>query len=268
MLWLILKMWWALILAFLLGVWLAPALARRASRSLGEEASAELAAARTRHQEAEADRARLKARAMDLEQQLAAAQNQRDAFEARIETAEGEADRLRDAAETGDVDALAEALARADRLQTELRLLRERVGPGSAGGQLVAYDAEADAAALRKRVVELEARLAARAGDRGLVQRVSAEPAAAAGLQTFARDPRAAPPIRPAAGGGRDDLKRIRGIGPKLESVLNGMGITTYAEIASWTEARVDEIDEKLHFHGRIRRDGWVEQARRLNDAV
>jgi len=61
-----------------------------------------------------------------------------------------------------------------------------------------------------------------------------------------------------------NDLKRISGIGPKLEQVLNGMGIRQFAEIARWTEKDVKRVDDQLGFGGRIARDGWVEQAKAL----
>lgn len=61
-----------------------------------------------------------------------------------------------------------------------------------------------------------------------------------------------------------DDLKRISGIGPKLEQVLNGMGIRTYAEIAAWTAEDIARVDDVLNFGGRILRDDWVAQANSL----
>lgn len=61
-----------------------------------------------------------------------------------------------------------------------------------------------------------------------------------------------------------DDLKRISGIGPKLEQVLNGMGIRRYADVALWTDKDVQRFDDQLGFSGRIVRDGWVEQAKAL----
>lgn len=61
-----------------------------------------------------------------------------------------------------------------------------------------------------------------------------------------------------------DDLKRISGIGPKLEQVLNGRGIERYADIAAWSDADIEHIDAELGFDGRIRRDDWVGQARAL----
>ncbi|OLP58768.1 hypothetical protein BJF93_16595 [Xaviernesmea oryzae] len=72
------------------------------------------------------------------------------------------------------------------------------------------------------------------------------------------------PARRRGAKGGADDLKRISGIGPKLEQVLNGLGVTRYAEIAGWSEDDVTRVDAQLGVSGRIVRDRWVEQARAL----
>jgi len=65
----------------------------------------------------------------------------------------------------------------------------------------------------------------------------------------------------------RDDLKRIAGIGPKLERLLNDNGIFKFGQIAEWQDADVRVMDELLPaFRGRIRREDWVGQARRLTD--
>lgn len=61
-----------------------------------------------------------------------------------------------------------------------------------------------------------------------------------------------------------DDLKAITGVGPKLEKVLNDLGIWTYAQIAAWTPAEVAWLDDYLGFKGRVERDGWLEQAAAL----
>ncbi|MBD0414824.1 NADH-ubiquinone dehydrogenase [Oryzicola mucosus] len=61
-----------------------------------------------------------------------------------------------------------------------------------------------------------------------------------------------------------DDLKAISGIGPKLEQVLNGLGIWTYAQIAAWSEEEIGWVDEHLSFGGRIGRDDWTGQASKL----
>lgn len=66
---------------------------------------------------------------------------------------------------------------------------------------------------------------------------------------------------------GGDDLRRIKGVGPKLAALLHSLGITSYAQVAAWTDADIDRIDAQLGtFAGRIRRDSWVEQAKLLAD--
>jgi NADH-quinone oxidoreductase subunit J len=68
-----------------------------------------------------------------------------------------------------------------------------------------------------------------------------------------------------AAEAAKDDLKRIKGIGPKLESLLHRNGITTFLQIATLTPEEVAALDEQLEeFKGRIERDNWIEQARQL----
>ena len=61
-----------------------------------------------------------------------------------------------------------------------------------------------------------------------------------------------------------DDLKELSGVGPALEKKLHDAGITSFAQIAAWTEADVADMDEKLSFKGRIEREGWIEQAKEL----
>jgi NADH-quinone oxidoreductase subunit E len=62
-----------------------------------------------------------------------------------------------------------------------------------------------------------------------------------------------------------DDLKSISGIGPKLEKVLNDLGIWTYAQVAAWDKAEVAWMDDHLGFKGRIDRDAWIAQARAMS---
>ena len=63
-----------------------------------------------------------------------------------------------------------------------------------------------------------------------------------------------------------DDLERIRGIGPVLRQRLNKLGITTFAQIAAFTEDDLQRLDDVLDFKGRIVREGWVAQAKALRD--
>ena len=89
------------------------------------------------------------------------------------------------------------------------------------------------------------------------VAAVAAKPAAKA------KAPKAAPKA-PKAAAGADDLKVLSGVGPALEKKLHAEGVTTFAQIAAWTDADVEAFGEKLSFKGRIEREGWVEQAKKL----
>ncbi|MEM8542058.1 MAG: hypothetical protein AAGF25_13975 [Pseudomonadota bacterium] len=61
-----------------------------------------------------------------------------------------------------------------------------------------------------------------------------------------------------------DDLKLISGVGPKLEQVLNGMGIWKFTQIANWSAEEIAYVDDYLQFKGRIGRDEWLKQAAEL----
>jgi predicted flap endonuclease-1-like 5' DNA nuclease len=72
-------------------------------------------------------------------------------------------------------------------------------------------------------------------------------------------------PIHAVPAGPADELTRMKGVGPKVAAMLNGLGVTRYDQIAAWTEADVARIDAQLGtFKGRVTRDQWVEQARLL----
>jgi predicted flap endonuclease-1-like 5' DNA nuclease len=78
-----------------------------------------------------------------------------------------------------------------------------------------------------------------------------------------------APPPLLGAPGTPDNLKMIVGVGPVLERMLYQLGITTYRQIARWSDRDIDEVDAKLpEFPGRIRRDDWVTQARALHEST
>ena len=62
-----------------------------------------------------------------------------------------------------------------------------------------------------------------------------------------------------------DDLKKIKGVGPKLEGLLHSLGVFHFDQVASWTEKEVAWVDYNLEgFKGRIVRDDWVAQAKVL----
>ncbi|WP_306118426.1 MULTISPECIES: dipeptide ABC transporter ATP-binding protein [unclassified Roseitalea] len=110
------------------------------------------------------------------------------------------------------------------------------------------------------------ARRPAEARQRDPAPAATPEPAGAAGADAArkaeaeggTRPPAMARPAAP------DDLKRISGIGPKIENTLNGLGIFTFAQIAQWTRAERGWVDGYLNFKGRIDREDWVAQARAL----
>lgn len=65
--------------------------------------------------------------------------------------------------------------------------------------------------------------------------------------------------------GGADDLKMIKGIGPKLEKLCNSLGFYHFDQIAAWSADEVAWVDANLEgFKGRVSRDEWVAQARTL----
>jgi len=70
----------------------------------------------------------------------------------------------------------------------------------------------------------------------------------------------------PREGREADDLKRISGVGPQLEGVLNELGFYHFDQIAAWTPEQVAWVDNRLKFKGRILRDNWIEQAKALAD--
>lgn len=65
--------------------------------------------------------------------------------------------------------------------------------------------------------------------------------------------------------GKADNLKEIKGVGPKLEQVLNSLGFFHFDQIARWSADEVAWVNANLSgFKGRATRDKWVEQANTL----
>ena len=67
-----------------------------------------------------------------------------------------------------------------------------------------------------------------------------------------------------APAGEPDDLKQISGVGPVLEKKLNDLGITKFAQVAAFTPEDITKVDDALSFKGRIERDEWLDQAKKL----
>jgi len=84
----------------------------------------------------------------------------------------------------------------------------------------------------------------------------AAKPVAADGKPEMLDKPR---------GGAGDDLKQIKGVGPKMEKMLNAMGVWHFDQVASWRKKEVEWVDQNLEgFKGRVSRDEWVKQAKVL----
>jgi predicted flap endonuclease-1-like 5' DNA nuclease len=64
-----------------------------------------------------------------------------------------------------------------------------------------------------------------------------------------------------------DDLKLIKGVGKLNEKRLNDEGISSFAQVAAWKKADIEDFDAKLNFKGRIEREEWVPQAKALAKA-
>lgn len=135
---------------------------------------------------------------------------------------------------------------------------------------------EEELARLRWRNRYLEGRLAYFEGDAQSIAEEMADAADApegASVPEPAAAPEVAAPAQPAIEPQRpmsldgpmahpaDDLTLIGGIGPKIQEVLNTLGIWHYDQIAEWTPENVAWIDDYLNFNGRVSREGWVEQA-------
>lgn len=141
-------------------------------------------------------------------------------------------------------------------------------------------DAEADAARLKRALdecrvaqAEKDAQIAALRAD--LESAPTPSPAATADAAVTkgvdydgdgvaeGRDEGAKPTTLSAARDGQpDDLKQIKGIGPKLEKLCNELGFFHFDQIAGWSDQEVAWVDANLTgFKGRVSRDDWVSQA-------
>lgn len=204
----------------------------------------------------------MQSRMTELERQAASAKAQCDACEAEKAELQAAAD-----AATAQVDGLekqvADATAAAQSSAGEVGRLSSRIAAlekerDAAAGASTAYGATpTDTGAV-------EPSSGAPGGDEVGLTAASADmtvaESAAAGDVTDADRPDALS----APEGAKDDLKRISGVGPKLEGVLNDLGIFHFWQIAKWTDREVAWVDDYLSFKGRIERDQWIDQAKTL----
>jgi large subunit ribosomal protein L21 len=98
-----------------------------------------------------------------------------------------------------------------------------------------------------------------------------AAPTASAGASTKAKaEPK--PESKPASPApppvGTDDLTAIKGLGKVKAGRLVSIGITTYAQIAAWTDQDIAEVGLEVNTSpGQIKREDWVGQAQAKLDA-
>ena len=123
--------------------------------------------------------------------------------------------------------------------------VKAAIGAGSVSATAVEAAAPAKKAAPKKAAPKKEAPKAEAAAETP----AGAKPA---NLLTAARD------------GKPDDLKKISGVGPKLEGLLHENGVFHYDQIAAWTAEEIAYMDDQLSFKGRIERDEWTKQATAL----
>lgn len=100
-----------------------------------------------------------------------------------------------------------------------------------------------------------------------------AKPVAEEPAQPAAEEPKAAEPAaaaepeapKVAEATQTDDLTKIKGLGPKMQTELNGLGIHSFRQIAGWTPEDVAWYDTNLGgIRGSVTRGGWVDQAKEL----
>lgn len=103
-------------------------------------------------------------------------------------------------------------------------------------------------------------------GLRAQQQKQKAEDAAASAAAAATEPEKSIPsPFVVAEPPARDDLQQIKGIGPKLEIILHGLGVFSFTQIANWSPDQLALVDGKLgSFTGRPERDQWQSQARLL----
>lgn len=84
------------------------------------------------------------------------------------------------------------------------------------------------------------------------------------GKATAKAAPKAAKAASTAEALDASNLSLISGVGPTIEKKLRAAGITSWNDIASWSEADIAKWDEELKLRGRATREEWVEQAKEL----
>jgi predicted flap endonuclease-1-like 5' DNA nuclease len=134
----------------------------------------------------------------------------------------------------------------------------------AAADKAAADKAEADKAAAKKKAAA-DKKSAKAAADKAAADAASGEDYDGDGVREGANEGTKPATLSTAREGGADDLKRIKGIGPKLEKLCNTMGFFHFDQIAAWTPDEMAWVNANLEgFKGRATRDKWIEQAKLL----
>lgn len=160
----------------------------------------------------------------------------------------------------GATEASTRLLARIEAASLDDEIVSAEPKTPATRARAVAMSLIADAQQTAKDVAETSAKLAgaeleARKAALEKAQETAGNVAAELMPDDFAQPKPMRKPAKP------DDLKAISGIGPKLEAVLNGLGIWTYGQIAAWKAQEIAWVEDYLGFKDRIGRDEWRAQA-------
>ncbi|WP_375265432.1 hypothetical protein [Planktotalea sp.] len=135
----------------------------------------------------------------------------------------------------------------------------------AAADKAAADKVAADKAAAEKAASEQAAAEKTAAADKAAADAAAGEDFDGDGVREGADEGTKPATLTAAREGGADDLKRIKGIGPKLEKLCNSMGFYHFDQIAAWTADELAWVNSNLEgFKGRATRDKWVAQAKLL----
>jgi large subunit ribosomal protein L21 len=138
--------------------------------------------------------------------------------------------------------------------------VKAAIGAGSIAGVAVAAAAAAKPAKKAKKADAPKAEAPKAEKPKAAPKKAKAK-AAPAVAEDAGEGTRPANLLTEARGGQPDDLKKISGVGPKLEGVLHSIGVFHFDQIKDWGPTEIAYMDDKLSFKGRIERDNWIEQA-------
>jgi predicted flap endonuclease-1-like 5' DNA nuclease len=265
--WLTIQMWLELLIAGAFGALIGWALhAMRAD--VGDQASVALSAADL----PDGADPELRLRMVELETQLRQEKDENATLRARVSTAPVQAppgDTGQPAEDDGQLS------FRNRHLESRVRFLEGKIADLESEAATPRPDDETDEATrlrwrnryLEGRVKYLEEELVRKIPDLAEVDASTAMSLVGKGVD--ANVEKTQPPVLAEPKGGQaDDLKIIGGIGPKLEKKLNELGIWHFDQIAAWTPAEIEWVNQAISFRGRIERENWVSQAAQLAQGV